>query len=131
MSDPAFADAASKSVDHIADGVKALAEAAQKIAPHAWGIAVQQQRIQAMGNLALCLFVIIVLHTSARGILRMVQAATEGDHDQKITMMVAQIICLASAALAMIAVAGNAVVDVQRLVNPEYYAAQALLEAVK
>lgn len=153
MSDETFAGVASKTVDHIAGGVKAVADAAQKIAPRAWEIAVRQQRIEASVGIASAGFVTLVAlvaivyvarsyrdwvsverakrHAMDRRRYPAIAPAEPTGHEDALLVQAPAIAVVAVASLAIVCALVCASQDAVRLANPEYYAATALLEAVK
>lgn len=149
MSDPTFADVANKTVDHIFDGVKGVSAAVQKVAPHAWEIAVRQQRLEAViGGIGAALLAVAAL-TAARFIINKIPAFREGicrserrrypslcagkeDSELNVTVEVFPFYALAGFCVGCAAIALYCCgCSVLQLANPEYYAAKALLEAVK
>lgn len=132
MSDPTFADVASKTVDHIAGGVKALADAAQKVAPHAWEVAVKQQKIEGWTDIAMGVGVLAAVCAVAIVVPRIIRLINKDDEEVESHVAFARLIVLV-AALFVCGMAVNTclVEGAKRVANPEYYAATALLEAVK
>lgn len=148
-----MADVADKTVEHIASGIKGLADAVQKVAPHAWSVAVRQQVVEAWTGLALCALGLVVSVTIAvvvaKNYARWVHKARENDHAEdrirypSITPLemtgfedatAAQAPCfiaLGAAFILFVPCLISAADHVNQLCNPEYYAAKTLLGAVR
>jgi len=127
MSDPSFAEASEKAIDHIANGVKIVTDAAQKIAPHAWDIAVAQQKSEGIANLAACAITLAAIWICGVLFVRMMQKAMI---DEELLWFRALVYGVA-AMLSLAAVLNWGKTGAQQLANPQYYAAAALLSAVK
>lgn len=143
MADPkTIADVLDKSIDKLSGGAAEVAKAVKQVAPHAWEVAVRQQVVEGWACLvpqALAALVLLVAyglllrhagawHASAlaKGIRRF--GKDVGDASDfwfpfvglsVIAMMVLLLIC------------GFGSRSVMQIANPEYYAAKAILEAVK
>src|SRR5579885_1491203 len=61
MSEPSLAEVADKTIDHIANGVQQIAQAIERLAPGAWQIAVRQQYMEGLLDLAFGLAGLLVL----------------------------------------------------------------------
>ncbi len=153
MSEPNLADVASKTVDHITGGIKAIADAVQKMAPRAWELAVRQQRVEstvdlvmsALGFVLSAVALVVIFRNyqrwvdRARGLAHaknrrryptITPAEPTGDEDAFIVQLPCGVVAVLSVAILFSSI-DSATGAVVRLSNPEYYAAKALLEAIK
>jgi hypothetical protein len=116
--------------DRLANAAGAATEAIAKAAPHAWEIAVRQQRIAAWGDIAFSLFIFLGLFVVACAIVRAAWKLNEprsanDDYELKIQRQesaVVKAICWGFALLIALPVAKTYTIDgIVRLWNPEYY----------
>lgn len=153
MSEPSLAEVADKTVDRLASGVKAIADAAQKVAPRAWEVAVRQQRVEATVELSFSLLSALVIAAAAvftarnyRRWVRLFQADMHakdrrryptitpveptGDEDAFPVHLVCGLVAVATLTLFPTALkcAADALIV---LSNPEYYAAKELIGAIR
>lgn len=126
MTDTTLVDVADKALDRIANSTRLIVDAVQKVAPHAWELAVRQQRIDAMVGIveagvwivAAIVVTIVLVRTRWWASLQ-----TESGFAYGVTN---------AAALVAFGLAANCLGDnLMQCANPEFYAAKELLEMVK
>jgi hypothetical protein len=129
ITDPTSADAANKAVDSLVNGTKAIAAAVQKIAPHVWEVAVSQQRLEAYSEMGAALFSLAVGLVLAALLWRNREWFFSGGgySDRVFGLGICCFIVSGSIVISAIV----AINLIPRVSNPEYYAAKALLEAVR
>ncbi len=139
MSDETAADVASKLVDKLSNGADRLAQAVGKVAPHAWETAVRAQRTDALVTLVGVGIVLSIIAFAAYRLIgpywTAVTPARRGYNDQDEPDEEARLIARwLSGAVVLLCIgisAWNVPDAIRGLCNPEYYAALALLAAVK
>ena len=133
MNDKTIADVLDKSIDKLSGGAAEIAKAVKQVAPHAWEVAVRQQVAEGATGLVLGLIVCCALvAVNVHCVRRAKGWYVEAEKDCNGPGVIIALILLGVAT----AVFGSCAVDEVRgsalkLANPEYYAAKAILEAVK
>lgn len=124
MSDKNFADA-DKAVDKMANGFDAIAQAVNKVAPHAWELAVREQRIDAVTSLVSC----GVLVAAA---LALIYLSSKWWGSENADRVVASTGCaVACGAFSLLILAFWVPNYAHHYMNAEYFAAKEILEAAK
>lgn len=130
MTDKTIADVLDKSIDRLSGGASEIAKAAKQVAPHAWEVAVRQQVIEGtvyfvLLGLAIVASVSLLIYAARNGGW---ENMSESDAKPSgLALIAGGFIGTISGIALLCGLSGN----VGRIVNPEYAAAEALLEAVK
>jgi len=126
MNEKTMADVLDKSIDKLSGGAAEIAKAAKQVAPHAWEVAVRQQAVEGVADAltgAVCLVAIVVLARLAM------------KHRRRLDDAGALEVAMLLGAFATVVLFGVGVCELRdgllQVANPEYYAAKAILEAVK
>lgn len=129
MTDKTIADVLDKSIDKLSGGAAELAKAAKQVAPHAWEVAVRQQviegGIQFAFHAALGAVFVYCLVLTRRRWGGLVDGAGQADFPPAPYILAAILLWGAGLSLSC------AFDALPRVINPQYYAAKAILEAVK
>jgi hypothetical protein len=141
VSEPTIASVLDKSIDKLSGGAAEIGRAAKQVAPHAWEVAVRQQVIEGTVHLTEALIAISAVVALAIYVLRnaktwhaaVIKETTtsyrpEGD---SFGFWMPFFFCAFLALMIFGVAIGSASNAVMQIANPEYYAAKALLEAVK
>lgn len=129
MTDKTIADVLEKSIDKLSGGAAELAKAAKQVAPHAWEVAVRQQVIQGVSLAVVWFGLLASIYALVRwGIYLKRDNGSQTEDDLGIGAFIIAGMIAFLAALA--AICGSADV-IGMIFNPEYYAARAILGAVK
>lgn len=148
MPDKTIADVLDKSIDKLSGGAAEIAKAVKQVAPHAWEVAVRQQVVEGALGLATGLAIAALGAYAAVRIWRAAPALkrekqllekrrwsfNSGKEPEDIDVDLEMFpIWLALCVALLVALLGSIRVSAYApmVVNPEYYAAQAILEAVK
>jgi hypothetical protein len=147
MTDKTIADVLDHGIEKLSGGAAEIAKAAKQVAPHAWEVAVRQQVVEACVDLASCLLLTVaaalLLKWGMRyaGEKRFYSSETGDFTEEKPTRSdkkgfasgrsVVASIALFAAAVCAFGTFLTAQSALMQLSNPEYYAAKAILEAVK
>lgn len=125
MNDKNMADVADKAVDKLANGFNAIAAAVNKVAPHAWDLAVRQQRIDAVTSLVSC----GVLVAAALILLWISSKWWRSENEDRSGFSISSaVVC---ACFCVLILAFWVPKYAHRYLNAEYFAAKEILEAVK
>ena len=146
MTDKTIADVLDKSVDKLSGGAAEVAKAIKQMAPHAWEVAVRQQAIEGWAGLITCSVVIALcaaVALVAKPYIGEKKYSSDGggfDSDKPnytgaqrypTTRSMLALLSLAAAMVVSVGCACGVYSSALQVANPEYYAAQAFLGAIK
>ncbi len=155
MSEKTIADVLDKSIDKLSGGAAEIAKAAKQVAPHAWEVAVREQRINgALGIavaallFALAVCSLVALLVSRKEWRASLEARVEAEHKRDLEIYgesYARTLrekalrgthphtsnCLMVSAFALAASVTVFCAYLSQFANPEFHAAKAILDAVK
>jgi hypothetical protein len=126
MSDKNIADVA----DRLVNDVERVIAALQKHAPEFWAMSVRGYRIEAVGNLLIAAVLGVAVYLCARHVSAYF-AKKEATDAEDIMAVVAGIAGGILAVVLLIATLANGSETVNKLINPEWYAAWDVIKAVK
>ena len=121
-----LAKSISELVNSLNGGAKGLADAMQRVAPDAWRIAVRAQITNAVVSIALEITLFVVALMISRKLVA--YGRNEDTSQEGAGACYAATFCLACVAIWMVC---SLNLDLQRLLNPEFYAAADILKALK
>ena len=128
-------DALNKAVDATIAGVEKLAAAVEKVAPDAWRIMVRQQVIEGWGEIILSVVVFVVTAFLVYLSYRLFRAINWNNQDDTDLIKYFSGITVAVVCFGFFCWSISRVQDVPsniaKIINPEYYAAQDIMRAVK
>lgn len=124
MTDKTMAEVAENTVDKIVGGVEHVVAAFERIAPHAWDTLVTQQYIHASTHLFVWLIGLAITLACLKYLGPMVERESECLVPLITVLVVVGILTVACAIFGLPNWIG-------RYINPEYYAAQELMETLK
>jgi hypothetical protein len=133
MTDKTIADVLDKSIDKLSGGAAEVAKTIKSMAPHAWEVAVRQQVVEGVTSL-----VVMAAAIACALLFYRLLGAKMNERDKPIYQvaylsdlaMALRIVFVALLVGVLVSI-GCAIHGAKRLANPEYYAAMAILGAVK
>lgn len=127
MADKSMADVADKAVDKLAQ----VADAIGRLAPGIWESAVRSERVEGIVNVVLMIALCVLCVFQVRKFLAVLAVEQAKDfRDPELTVIWGLVAAIALC-VAIGVTSSNLGTELSRAVSPEYYAAHALLGAVK